>query len=455
MNRYVFLGIIFTSSFFNAFMGAAINIALPSMSIDLSLNTDDMSWVNMSYLLSSAIFLVPFGRIADMYGRKKLYFSGNLVFIIASLLCIFSKSSSMLIGFRFIQGTGSAMIFGTTMAIIASVFPPKERGRALGMNVSAVYLGLTLAPVIGGLLTQYIGWRSIFLINFIAGFFVLLGIALKMKTEWKNEVKGKFDYNGSLLYMFAVFFIMYGFSKLPELYAILMLSAGLIAIIAFVKYEIKIKEPVLSMDLFFKNRIFLFSSLTSLINYAGTFAISFLLSLYLQYAKGLSPADAGLVLIIQPALMALVASFAGRLSDKYESGLLSSVGIAFISVGLIMFTFIEIETSYSYIVTALVFVGFGFGFFSSPNANAMMGAVEKQKLGVASAIAGTVRIFGQMFSMGVATMVLHIYLGKEKISQLNVSDFIVSAKTVFLIFSILCLTGIFFSTARIKSVVRK
>ncbi|MFA5815552.1 MAG: MFS transporter [Bacteroidales bacterium] len=449
--KNLILALIMISSFISPFLGASVNIALPRISADLGMNAVTMSWVAMSYLLASAVFLVPLGKLADMIGRVKVFILGNIIVATASLLCALAVDSTMLIIFRVLQGIGSAMMFGTNMAIITAVFPPNQRGKAIGINVTAVYLGLSAAPVMGGILTQTFGWQSIFYITIPFGLFVALAARLVIKTDWAEAKSEKFDYKGSIIYIIAMSAFMYGFSKLPDPLAFLLAGIGIAGLLLFGRVELKSAFPVFNMQLFFGNRHFALSNLAALINYATTFAVTFVLSLYLQYIKGLSPRDAGFLLIAQPIMMALVASFSGKLSDKYQPRILSSLGMGIIAIGLALLLPLNDHTSNSYLIFSLVLLGIGFGLFSSPNTNAVMSSVEKRFLGTASATIATMRMTGQMVSMGIATMVIHIFIGKERISQLNEPAFLHSVSITFAIFILLSLVGIWASLARGKS----
>jgi EmrB/QacA subfamily drug resistance transporter len=449
-NKNTLLFIIILTSVVNPFLGAAVNIALPMIGKEFSMNAISMSWVAMSFLLSSAVFLVPLGKAADMLGRKRIFLYGNMIIALSSLFCALSDNGTLLIIFRVVQGFGSAMTFATGMAILTSAFPPHERGKALGINVSAVYLGLSVAPFLGGILTQTLGWRSLFLATLPFEALIIVLILASVKTEWAEAKNEKFDYTGSLIYMVAISATMYGFSKLPETYAYVITGSGLLGLVVFTRVELKQPFPVLNIDLFRNNRVFAFSNLAALINYAATFAVSFVLSLFLQYSQGMTPLHAGSILVTQPFVMMLVASVSGRLSDRYDSRFLSSLGMAIIVIGLIMLSFLDIETGKGTIITSLVVLGSGFGLFSAPNTNAVMSSVEKKYLGVASATVGTMRLTGQMLSMGVATMVLNIFIGKASIGPENQSLFLRSVKVIFLLFSFLCFLGVFASLARGK-----
>lgn len=450
-SRRLILLLIIITAFINPFLGAAINIALPAISEEFSMGAVGMSWVAMSFLLSSAVFLVPLGRLADIRGRKRVFFVGNVVLTATSILCALSTSGTMLIVLRGIQGIGSAMVFGTGVAIITSVYPPKERGKAIGITVTAVYVGLSLAPFLGGMLTQYLGWRSIFYATVPFGLLVIWITWRYVKEEWADAKGEKFDLGGSILYVFSMSAFMYGFSRLPELPAIVLVAVGLLGLIAFVILEIRLKFPVFNMVLLSSNRLFALSNLAALINYATTFAITFLLSLYLQYVQGMSPRDAGMVLITQPVLMAIVASISGKLSDTHDPRILASIGMGIIVMGLIMLTFLSESSSITYLVVILAVVGFGFGMFSSPNTNAIMGSVHKKYLGLASATVGSMRLTGQMMSMGIATLILQLFIGNRPISAQVSAEFMTSMRSTFVVFVVLCIVGVFASLARGKS----
>jgi len=450
-SRSLILFVVILTSFINPFLGAAINIALPSISEEFSLGAVRMSWVAMAFLLSSAVFLVPLGKLADIKGRKRIFFIGNIIIALSSVFCALSPSGGMLILFRAIQGIGSAMVFGTGVAIISSVYPPKERGKAIGITVTSVYIGLSLAPFLGGILTQYLGWRSIFYATVPFELLVIWITWRYIKEEWADAKGEKFDLSGSVIYLFSMSAFMFGFSRLPELSAIVLAALGLLGLIGFVIHEMKLISPIFNIRLLSSNRLFAFSNLAALINYATTFAITFLLSLYLQYVLGLSPRDAGMVLIAQPIMMAIVASISGKLSDKYDPRILSSIGMGVIVGGLIMLSFLTEHSGITYLVVILAVVGFGFGMFSSPNTNAIMGSVDRKYLGVASATVGTMRLTGQMMSMGIATLILRVFIGNNPISSQYAAGFMTSMRTTFMVFVGLCILGVFASLARGKS----
>lgn len=439
-----------TAAFLTPFMGSSINIALPRIGTDFSMDAILLSWVAQSYLLSAAIFLVPFGRLADIYGRKRIFTWGIAIFTLSSFLLALTNSVITLLSFRILQAIGSAMIFGTGVAILTSVFPAQERGRVLGINVASVYAGLSFGPFLGGFLTEHFGWRSIFLVNVPLGLLVITLIFWKLKGEWVGAQGEKFDFVGSVIYGMTLAAIMYGISLLPDLSAIWFIVAGVIGIWTFGRWEARVSCPVFNMALLRHNTVFTFSNIAALINYCSTFAVGFLLSLYLQYTKGLSPQNAGLILVSQPIIMSLISPIAGRLSDRFEPQLLATIGMVVTFIGLIFFAFLSADTSLSVIIFGLIVLGIGFAVFSSPNTNAVMSSVEKRFYGISSATLGTMRLIGNMLSMGIVMLIFATVIGRVQITPEHYPLFLKSVRIAFIIFAITCFGGIFASMARGK-----
>ncbi|MCJ7771887.1 MAG: MFS transporter [Desulfobacterales bacterium] len=437
-------------SFLGPFLISAVNIALPAIQKEFSINTVLLSWITTSYILAAAAALLPAGRIADIYGRKIIYVWGVILFSISTFMCVFVQSAQTLIFMRIIQGVGSAMVSTTGMAILTSVFPFKERGRAIGINVAAVYLGLSSGPFIGGFLTQHLGWRSIFIVSTPLGLVAILLVVFFLKGEWADAKGEKFDYLGSIIYCFSLVSLMYGISNLSDTISVLFVLLGLSGFIVFVRHETRIESPVFDIQLFRNNRAFTFSCLAALINYAATFAVTFLLSLYLQYITGLNPQTAGLVLMAQPIMQALFSPSAGRLSDKIEPRIIASFGMGLTVVGLFLLFFLSLNTPPLFITGVLVLLGVGFALFSSPNMNAIMSSIEKQYYGIASGSVATMRTVGMTISMAIATLIFSGFLGKAEITPEIHAEFIKSIRVSFIVFTLLCLAGIYFSLARGK-----
>jgi EmrB/QacA subfamily drug resistance transporter len=435
------------ANFLTPFMSSAINIALPAIGTEFAADAILLSWIPTSFLLAAAIFAVPFGRISDIYGMKRIFRYGIVLFTIASLLSAVASSALFLILFRILQGIGSAMIFVTGLAIVTSVYPSHERGKAIGINIAAVYVALSLGPVVGGVMTQHLGWRSLFYTMIPLGIAILALTCWKVKNEWAACRGERFDWKGSVLFSVVLVMIIYGFSILPGLTGIVLVLLGIVGFSGFLMFELRVDSPVLDVRLF-KNTTFALSSLAALINFSATFAVVFLLSLYLQYIKGLDPQSAGLILVSQPVVMAIFTPIAGRLSDRFEPRKLASLGMALSTLGLFIFSLITAETGIAVVSAGLVVLGLGFGLFASPNTSAIMGSVERRFYGVASAMVSTMRLLGQMFSMGLALMVFALFIGNAQITPVQYPALLTSIRTVFMICTVLCFAGIFASLAR-------
>jgi len=436
------------TSFMGPFMISSVNVALPAIQVDLQMDAIQLSWISTAYLLAVAVGLVPAGNIADIHGRKKIFASGLGIYTIGSGLAAFANSATVLIGLRVFQGLGAAMFVTTGMAILTSIFPPNKRGRVIGIYVAAVYIGLSVGPFAGGLLTHYFGWRSIFLIMLPLGLFSLLLTIHYLKGEWLGEPGQRLDVVGCLLYATAILGVVYGATRLPSTLGIVLLLSGCLLLFIFIRHQLSARFPVFDVQLFAGNKTFTYSSLAALLNYSATFAVTFLLSLYLQYLKGMSPQAAGSVLMAQPIMMAMLSPLAGRLSDRIEPRLLATAGMVITVLGVSLFSMLQPDTQTYLIVANLILLGTGFALFSSPNMNAIMGAVEKRHYGLASGTVATMRLLGQMLSMATATVVLALIIGRQAITPENYELFLRSIHTVFLISAVLCLSGIYFSWFR-------
>jgi len=438
------------ANFMTPFMGSSVNIALPAIGAEFGTDAIVLGWIPTAFLLAAAMVAVPCGRIADIHGMKRIFTAGVAGFTASSLLSALAPAASWLIVFRVFQGIAAGMIFVTALAIITSVFPPHRRGRAIGINIGTIYVALSLGPVLGGTMTHYLGWRSLFFAMIPLGVTALAVCAWKLKGEWAASRGEAFDWKGALFYCIALVLLMNGFSRLPGPWGGALVLLGIAGFAGFVRFELRAESPLFNLWLF-RNRTFAFSNLAALINYSANFAVGFLLSLYLQYIKGFDAQSAGLVLVVQPVIQALFAPLAGRLSDRIHAQRLSSFGMALCTAGLFILTFITAQTGLAMVGGALVFLGLGFAFFSPPNTNAIMGSVERRFYGVASAMVSTMRLVGQMLSMGLALVVFALFIGNVRITPERYPALLMSIHTVFLICTALCFLGIFISLARGKN----
>jgi EmrB/QacA subfamily drug resistance transporter len=435
------------TSFMTPFMASSINIALPAIARDFALSAVALTWVATAFILPTAIFLLPFGRLADIRGRKRVFTWGTALFTVSSVLCGLSPSATFLIVFRALQGISAAMLFSTGTAILTSVYPAKERGRVLGLNVGAVYIGLSLGPSLGGLMVQQLSWRSLFMGSAVLGAITVVSLRW-LHSEWAEAEGEGFDLTGTAIYAVSLTALMLGFSVLPATAGVGWIVTGAIGLATFLGWELRQQHPVLDVRLLTGNTVFAFSSLAALTNYSANFSVTFLLSLYLQYVKGLSPQGAGLVLVAQPLLMSTLSPIAGRLSDRIEPRTLASTGMACTALALLLLTSLGRETSLAFIVACLILNGIGFAFFSSPNTNAIMSSVDRRFYGVASAMTATMRMTGQIFSMGTAMLLFALYIGPVPITAANHHLFLRSMHVALMIFTAVSVVGVFASLAR-------
>jgi MFS family permease len=431
------------TGFITPFLSAAINIAIPTIRREFGMEAVLMTWVGTIFFLAIAMVQVPCGRLADIYGRKKLFIVGLLVTIFASILGSFANSVAMLLISLGLLGMGSGIIFNNSVAILTSVFPADQRGRVLGISTGGTYAGLSLGPFIGGILTRAFGWQSIFMLCGFLSIVLLALIFYALKGEWREAAGEKFDIKGSIAYAISIVASIYGFSSLPSVPGIVVLLLGITGLIIFARWEIRTASPIFDVNLFRKNRVFFFSNLAVFVSYIATFATSFLLSNYLQDIKELSPDRAGLILIIASVLMAIFTPISGRISDKLEARLVASVGMALNCVALFLLTFVNADTGLWYIMMALAINGLGIGIFASPNTNAIMGAVDKKSLGVAAGTLGTMRTAGMMVSMGTIMILFSVFIGQVEIAPVNYPQFLTSMRTGFIIFTVVSILGLF------------
>ncbi len=429
-------------------MGASVVVALPAIGAEFSMGAVMLGWINTAYLLAAATFLIPFGRLGDIYGRKRIFSTGVVLLLVSSVLLAISTSSQVMILFRVLQGIASSMIFATSLPILMSVVPGVERGKAIGLTVAAVYLGLSTGPFVGGFITQQLGWRYIFWINVPLCLLLLTVTTLLLKGDWSAEERSRFDLRGAAILGAGLLMTMYGFTTMPSYSATSLVVLGLIALTMFVKYEQQVSSPLVEVSHFRENTVFAFSNLAALINYAATFAVGFMLSLYLQKVRMLTPQVAGTILVAQPIVQAIFSPVAGRLSDRVEPRTLASLGMAVICLGLLMLTVVSLTTPMVYIIACLVLLGFGFALFSSPNTNAIMSSVSRSHYGFAGATLSAMRQIGMMFSMAVVTVTMTLFIGSSEIRPANTEQFIVSCRYAFALFALMCFGGIFASLAR-------
>lgn len=437
------------TSFLSPFAASGLNLALPVIGRQLHGSALMLSWAISGYVLASAAFMVPLGRLSDIIGRRRVFFWGQTIFVITSLLCGLSGSMSMLIMARSLEGIAAAAMFGTSLAILSSVFPPGERGRVLGINVGTVYAGLSLGPSLGGIMTHHLGWQWIFYSTTLVGAVNLALSSITISRHGPEERSSEpYAYVSAILYIVGLVTGLYGISSIASnSQAPYLLLVGTLVFIAFIVLELRSDYPLLNLRLF-QNLTFAFSNLAALINYSATYAVSFIFAIYLQVVRGYDAQAAGMILLIQPAFQALLSPYAGSLSDRVEPRTLASLGMGVSALGLLIFSFISPDFPLWLLMANLALLGSGFGLFSSPNSNAVMGSVERRFYGVASSTLATMRNTGQAFSMALVTLIVTLYVGNAQLTPELATEFVQIARTACLTFAIICGLGIFASLAR-------
>jgi len=405
--RWQLLALTSVGAFMGPLDGSIVAVALPTMGRSLGLSFTDSIWVQAIYLLVMAVLLIPLGRLADRHGRVHYYLGGIALFTFGSLLSALSMNAAWLIASRALQGGGAALLVATSAAIVTAVFPPQERGRALGINVMAVYLGLSVGPPLGGFLTDHFGWRSIFLVNLPIGVAVAAcGYLLLPRHEGGDEHAGRPDPLGTGLWALTLvcllvpltFASQWGWGSPRTLGLLALAAAGLGC---FVAVESRVRDPMLSLDLVLHNRLFAAANAAALLNYMALGAITLLTAFYLEVVQGHSAGLTGWLMLAQPVMMAALSPAAGRLSDRVGSRVLSSGGMVVVALGMLLLATIPAHSGLLRVMASLAVVGLGMAAFSAPNMSAIMGSVERRQLGLAGAFVGTMRVTGQALSVAV------------------------------------------------------
>jgi EmrB/QacA subfamily drug resistance transporter len=447
-NRSVALAATAVASFLVPFMMSAVGITLPAIQTALSATAVELSWVAGGYMLALSVILLPIGRLADIWGRRRTFVWGTAWFTISTLLVSLAWSIEALLVLRVLQGVGAAMINSTGIAIVTAIYPPKERGRAMGIIVGCVYTGLSVGPLLGGLLTDWAGWRAVFYLCLAPGVLAWI-LACRIDNEWRPAHGQSFDLLGAVFYGVFVIACVKGLTGLARPgFGISLLLLSAVALLLFVRRSRSIEHPVLFLGLFTSNRVFTLSSVATMINYAGTFAVGFLLSLYLQVVKGFAPVHAGLILVIQPAVQALLSPLAGVLSDRFNAAAMATLGMALCGVGLLGLGYIHADSEVWVIGWLLALMGLGFALFASPNMSVIMGSVAPKDYSIASSLVATMRTFGMSLSMGIATVVFGFLLHGRQVSPENIPQFLASMRIIFEVCAGLCVVGVFCSLGR-------
>ncbi|HVP25900.1 MAG TPA: MFS transporter [Methanomicrobiales archaeon] len=416
------------------FMVSALVVALPAIADEFSADAFSLGWVTSAFFISAAVFLVPLGRIADLHGPKKVFLAGLGVYLASSVLCILAPSLYLLVAARFVTGLGGGMIFGTSIALLSLAFPESERGRAIGINVTGMFVGFLLGFLLGGLLTFYVGWRSIFLATIPVEILAMGLILLRVKGECALSRSRELDLPGLVLYSLSILLLMVGFSSLPRIAGSAFVAGGGLTLGLFILRERRTEKPAVDLRLFTKNPVFARASLTALLFNTSNFAVIFLLSLYLQDIRGFDARYSGTVLLTLVIFMALFSPYAGRLSDRRAPRAVIGTGIILSTAGLLVLLSLGEDSPLSAIVIALAIMGTGFALFQSPLLRTLVSSVPRDRYGLASGFAETMRLVGMTVSIAIATLVFGFTIGGVHVSPEIAPAFIAAMRLIFGIF---------------------
>ena len=437
-------------SFFTVFAVNAVTVVIPTIANEFHMSNIVQNWVTIIFLLVVAVISVPAGQISGKYGLKKVTILSIILFIIISIVNVLVTSQEQFLASRFILGISLSFINVTSMAMVVSAFKPEERGKALGINITGVYIGLSMSPVLGGILNYHLGWRSVVLFG-VPFLFVILALLLtKVDDEWITFKNISLDIKGSVSYGIGMVLFMYGFTILNTYLGIILTILGIVILSIFALIELKQDHPVFDVR-FFKNRKFSSSNFASLSAYLATFAVTTILNYHLQYIKGFDSQSAGMILLVAPLCQVVLAPIAGRLSDRYVPQILAAIGMGLGTISLILFSFLNGQTPLEYLIISMVIYGIGFGLFSPPNTNVIMSSVPPKDTSVASAAVSTMRTVGQAMSMGILTLVFAFVMGNVPIVEQYYPLLISSCQITCLICVVLCMASVFASFVGIKS----
>ncbi len=395
---------------------SAINIAIPAIGEELQADAEMLSWIPAAMLWGNVVFLLPIGRLADRYGRKRLFWLGSLIFIISSFLILLTYNIATLLFVRVLQGLAGSMIYGTGIALVGAIYANSKRGQALGIAGSSVYLGLTMGPLIGGWLIMELGWRAVIWAPAIVACLALLVLFLFVKGEWRSKDAPTLDIQGALFMALSVTLFLVGTSRVSDPLFAALAVLGALTFVAFIRHQLKRDNPLLKIRAVKANRLLNRSLLAGLFVYGSSFSMVFLVSMYLQYVHAMTPVEAGQVVMIQTLIMMVLSPIAGRLSDKYEARYLSTLGCALFAVGYVAMSLVDADTSIDYVIMCVALVGGGFGLFSAPNNNAAIGAVPPERLSIVSAMINLARTMGNMISSAVIMVLFTVIMGDVAIT---------------------------------------
>ncbi|KCZ72968.1 drug resistance transporter, EmrB/QacA subfamily [Candidatus Methanoperedens nitroreducens] len=429
--------------------GSIVNVALPTLTEYFRTDVTTIGWVVMAYLLTITSLLLSLGRLSDMFGRKRIFAAGITIFTIGSGLCAISVTEGQLIFYRVIQGIGAAMLMATGVAIITHAFPPRERGKAMGLIGTVVAIGSMAGPVTGGFLIENVGWQSIFYINIPVGLF---GTAMALRVLKKDEttIGQTFDIPGALTLFISLVSLLLALSHGQKLgwgskYIILLFILSAASFIIFIIVETRARHPMMELR-HFRNRPFAAANISALISFTAMFSVIFLMPFFLERELGYSPQEVGIMFLAVPLIMSVVAPISGWLSDRTNSYILSSTGVGISSLSILSLSFMSSSSDFIDVSSRLALFGLGMGLFQAPNNSIIMGSLPKEQLGIAAGTMGTMRNMGMVIGVAISGAVFssrHVYYGGID------SSFLPAFRDTYIVAAVIC--GIAMVTSLIRS----
>lgn len=403
-----------------------MHVMLPNMSLELGISIELLNWLTLVFLMTLLAFSIPISKYLGYGGVKKYMKIATYGLIIGLGIFALSSNIEFLLISRFIQGLNIAILNICVYMIIILGISENKVGQALGIVSSAGYVGMLISPTISGLITQFFGWRLVFIVLIIIFIFQLILIHF-IKGEWKTDKK-PIDNIGSLIFMIFICFLVYGLSSLND--GLIYLIIGVIIFIGFIWIEKNKKYPVFNLSLL-KNKSYVIGNYAAMICHVISFSVNYILTIYLQVVNGLDSGIAGLVMMTTPIIMVIISPYAGMLADKRDSRLLSAFGMGFMTLGMIIFVFLEYIPFYM-IFVALIFRGLGHGIFSSPNGKFVLTDISTDDLPEASALLTSVKEFGRILSLAIFTTICFVYMGNNSLYE-NISGFTQSTHSMMII----------------------
>ena len=447
--RMVLLACCF-AGFITPLLSTMMNLSLVNIGQEFGAGSHQLAYVNTAFLLSSVVFMVPMAKVGDIVGKKRIFMTGVAVIAVTCLVAPFSPDFWFLIACRAVMGLGSACIVTTSVSMITDVFPHENRGGAIGLQTMCVYIGLAAGPVVGGLLNDAFGWHSLFYI-IVPIAVVAVVCMMAFRSEIRPDEGGRFDSKGSVLYGIAIVLSMGGMINLPETWAYAMLVVGVLFLAVFVWSQLRIPHHLLNVRLF-KGRVFSGSCLATFMNYASSYSISYFLALYLQSIGNLTATEAGMLMLVQPAIQAVLTPYFGRMSDRLaDKRILPTVGLVISAFGIATILTYGVGTPLSTVVVTEIIIGIGFSMFSAPNTSIIMGSVDPRETGEASAMVAVMRQTGMMVSMGIAMLFISVIMGSaDNLSPETYDSFITVMRCSFGVCVAMCIVGAVVSLFRGK-----